>query len=148
MLSDAYTSKNSKLRIELSSGMEGLVPEISGLVMEGRREKNTLRILNELVPPGLGIALLSHRCRSFFRSGWNTAWFQFQKSSELLINLHIPQYTEDLYGSLYIPWKTQTKQPKSQAISYLRIRRWKAFYLLLRLVSVLSCITKLCSVKV
>lgn len=52
MLSDAYTSKNSKLRIELSSGMEGLVPEISGLVMEGRREKNTLRILNELVPPG------------------------------------------------------------------------------------------------
>lgn len=52
MLSNEYTSKSSKLRRKVSSGMERLVPEISASVMEGKREKNILRSLNELLPPG------------------------------------------------------------------------------------------------
>lgn len=43
--------------------------------------------------------------------------FRFHKASGVLINLHVPQYTEVLYQSLYIPWKTQTKQSKTQVIS-------------------------------
>lgn len=34
------TSENSKLNIEVSSGMEGLVPEISASVMGAKREKH------------------------------------------------------------------------------------------------------------